>query len=593
MNTDIIPIFFSNTLALALWEGGLFGGLAALAVACIVYLKYRVNVIKNEKAGLQQLVHERSELLKYSTENEKKAKENAHHANQEKSLLLARINHEIRTPLNGILGMVALLEETSQTSEQREYNETIRDCGDTLLQVVNDILYNDILAYSKLESGKMELEKKDFNLESCIEDVLETLARKANHQNVELIYEIASEVPPQISGDLLRVRQILMNLVENSVKHTTDGEVQIAVSLNSAVSANPIELKFEVQDTGTGISAEKLKSLSSNIDVPTTANRSGLGLPISRKLIELMGGTLKIESNPEKGTRVTFTILASPGLVPARPALMPDLTGQKIVVALRNVRLTQLLKNLMEQWKLTPVMASSGEEVVAILSQQSDIALLLTDLKLKEMSGIDLAQQVNKMNPNLPLILLAPAGHPSLKQHPDLFDAVISKPVRRTTLNKQITSVLLHADDATSDSSPDRSHKLSENFSIAHPLRILIAEDNPTNQKLAMKVLGKLGYTPDIAQHGKEVLEIVSHKNYDLILMDVQMPLMDGLEASRMIRLCLSTQPVIIAMTANTLQGDREECMRAGMDDYISKPINLEELVNLLEKWALHINAKH
>lgn len=592
MDTDILPILISNTLALAVWEGGLFGGLAAIALACIVYLKYRVTIIKNEKAELQQLVHERSELLKYSTENEKKAKENAQHANQAKSLLLARINHEIRTPLNGILGMVALLNETPQTSEQREYNDTIRDCGDTLLQVVNDILYNDILAYSKLESGKMELEKKDFNLEGCIEDVLETLARKANHQNVELIYEIAPEVPAQISGDLLRVRQILMNLVENSVKHTTDGEVQISVSVNSEVTVNPIELKFKVQDNGTGISPEKLKTLLSSSNNVSTTTRAGLGLPISRKLIELMGGTFKIESELEKGTSATFTILATPGLAPTRPALIPDLLGKKILIVQGNESLSKVLKNLTERWKLTPFTTSSGHEALTILSENADISLVLTDFKIKGMTGIEFAQNVKKLYDQIALILLAPAGHASLKQHTDLFDAVIAKPVRRAALSKQIASVLLHSADTSSDKAHDSSHKLSENFSLAHPLRILIAEDNPTNQKLALKVLGKLGYKPDVAKHGKEVLDIVSHKNYDLILMDVQMPLMDGLEASRMIRLCLSAQPVIIAMTANTLQGDREECMRAGMDDYISKPINLEELVNLLEKWALHINAK-
>jgi signal transduction histidine kinase/CheY-like chemotaxis protein len=591
MSEQIYSLLSFELLVLSPLQGSIFGALTALSLGGMIYTRHRINTLKNEKAELRQLVNERSELLTYSVEREKKSRDNAQLANRSKSLLLARINHEIRTPLNGILGMVSLLNETTQTNEQREYCETIRDCGDNLLQVVNDIMFQDILSYSKIESGKMELEQNDFDFESSVEEVLDAFSAKAAERSVELIYRPAPDTSTQVVGDALRFRQILMNLVENALERTAHGEIMISVKSTATTTANTVNIEFEIEDSGSSIDAEKLKLISGDKDNITAANA---GLSISRKLIQLMGGTFTIENLPSKGNKIKFTIQARTSLVPVRAVAtqsQAELEGKKILVVETNAHLASTIKSLLEQWKLVPLVTHSGSQAIQILSQHDDVMLMLTDLQLGDLNGIDFTENVKQQYPQLPVILMAPAGDVNGKEHPDLFASVISKPLKRDALSKQILSTLLHKGSTGANRQAGQA-KLTADFSVQHPMRILIAEDNLTNQKLAMKVLGKLGYKPDVAQHGKEVLEIVSHKNYDLILMDVQMPFMDGLEASRMIRLCLSTQPIIIAMTANTLQGDRDECMRAGMDDYISKPINLEELVTVLEKWSYQVNEK-
>jgi signal transduction histidine kinase/CheY-like chemotaxis protein len=560
-----------------------------------IYFSSRIRTLKDQKGELQRQVHERSELLEYSVEKEKKAREIIAQANRTKSLLLAKINHEIRTPLNGVLGMASLMAETSLTDEQREYNDTIRDCGDSLLKVVNDILLNDLLEYSKVESGKMELEQKDFGLENALEEVLDVFARKASQHGVELVYNVDADVPTQIIGDNLRLKQVLTNLVDNSIRFTRDGEILIKVYSRPPVSTSALELVFDVHDTGIGMDTEKVKKLSARLaGAENQINTEGVGLIICKKLVELMGGTLKLESQPGKGTLVSFSIRTAPSIqsIYANETSELTLTGEKKVLLIENNHsLATTLKELLRRWRLIPTTVNSGKQALEVLAQKTDISLVITDLRTADLDGIVLTHSIQEQNPGLPVILLAPAGDNSMKQYPDFFKAIVSKPVRRYVLNRQIRSCLGHTGTAMGENQKS-AQKLSGNFSKQYPLRILVAEDNPTNQKLALKVLGKLGYMPDIAKHGKEVLEIVSHKNYDLILMDVQMPEMDGLEASRMIRLCLTTQPVIVAMTANTLQGDREECLKAGMDDYISKPMHLEELVHVLEKWASQVREK-
>lgn len=573
------------------------GGLIVLLLAGFIFHKIKINKLNHEKALVQQQYNEKAELLSYSLEREKKARDEAALANRAKSLLLVRINHEIRTPLNGILGMASLLNDTSLNGEQQEYCETIKSCGESLISVVNDILLNDILEYSKVESSKMELEKKEFSLESSVEEVLDVFAGKAAQHGVELLYNIQPNVPLQIIGDNLRLQQVLMNFVENAVKFTSSGEVMVNVSLARTFEANALELSFEISDTGLGVSQEKLKSLQTELadtNTSITAQKSlGMGLVICKKLIQLMGGTIAIESELKKGTTVKFTILTNTGTQSLRAVPnhgMDGLEGKKVLIVEDNLTHSRLLKNQLEQWKLAPQIAHSAKEALTILLQEH-VDLVLTDMEMPEMDGLEMAKSIKIRWPLVPVILMTRTGELHGKQHADIITSVLNKPIRKHLLAKHVRHGLkqlntgLGADDK-------HAKKLSANFSEQFPLRILVAEDNAVNLKLATKVLGKLGYKPDTAQNGQEVLEIVSNKNYDLILMDVQMPQMDGLEASRMIRLCLSVQPVIIAMTANTLQGDREDCFGAGMDDYISKPINLDELVNILEKWAFHIKEK-
>jgi CheY-like chemotaxis protein len=269
---------------------------------------------------------------------------------------------------------------------------------------------------------------------------------------------------------------------------------------------------------------------------------------------------------------------------------LDSIAGKKILVVEDNLIHVNFIKEQLQEWNLIPEVVHAGKDALALLAQSEDVELILIDNQVLDMRGIDLAKSIREKYSHLPLILLSPKDDPDAKQYQDLFNAVVSKPLKKHLLSRSILSCFHQLNKAGAEDTR-QPQKLSANFSAQHPLRILVAEDNATNQKLAQKVLSKLGYACDIAKHGKEVLEMVRHKNYDVILMDVQMPEMDGLEASRMIRMCLTVQPVIIAMTANTLQGDREACLQAGMDDYISKPINLEDLVGVLEKWAINIRT--
>jgi signal transduction histidine kinase/CheY-like chemotaxis protein len=596
MDHHIPRIVFSELCNLWFWQIGWFKVTALITISSIAlgFFRYRLRKLKNQNADLRRQISERSELLEYSNQKEKKAREIAAQANRTKSFLLARINHEIRTPLNGVLGMASLMGETQLTEEQREYNETIRECGGNLLKVVNEILLSDILEYSKVESGKMDLEQKDFDFENCIEEAFDVFAGKAGKAGLELLYEIDKNVPTQIVGDIQRLRQVLMNLVENSIRFTREGEILVRVHLLGTGEGNSNELAFEVRDTGAGIPEDKLRSISDEIASPNPSQRvTGVGLIICKKLIELMGGNLRVESQPGKGTTVTFTIRTVPSLhLRTQIADMAGMEGKRIMIVEDNVVAGNIIKTQLERWKLEPILVHRGNQVMELLQEIGEIDLLITDSHMPQLDGADLARSVKQQYPHLPVILLASQGTINGKAYPEFVNAVVEKPLRKHVLSQQILSCLRHPDRLSSNETQNISHTLSSTFSEEYPLRILVAEDNITNQKLAIKILGKLGYKPQVAKNGKEVLELVSDKNYDLILMDVQMPDMDGLEASRMIRLCLTAQPVIIAMTANTLQGDRETCLQAGMDDYISKPINLQELVDILEKWSCRIRER-
>ncbi|HYG20205.1 MAG TPA: response regulator [Ohtaekwangia sp.] len=597
MNYIHLPVAFGPTgillLLPATWS---LLGSVALVLLSVIYIRSRFKALKDEKSDLHRQVHERSELLEYAIEREKKLRENTSQVNRSKSLLLARINHEIRTPLNGMLGMTSLLAETSLTTEQREYNDTIRECGDSLLKIVNDILLKDLLDYAKVESGKIDLEQKPLDLENTLEEVWDIFATRAAENGLELVYEIDPDVPHQVVGDSARLKQVLMNLVENSIRFTQKGTVLVKVHTVSTGQPNILDLVFEIKDTGSGIAPSQLKLLLAGMESTNTTgfSNAGVGLIISRKLVEFMGGQINIESQPGKGTSVVFSIRTSASLQSSRFHTHENLSviaGKKILVVEDNLTHVNFIRAQLDQWEAQPIIVHSGEDALKTLASTPDITLLITDNQVLDMTGLELAQMAKATYPHLPIIYLAPTGDMVAKQNSHLFSEIIAKPVKKHLLSRQIISSIRHQGRLVSiDKGMD--HKLSSAFSNAFPLRILVAEDNETNQKLAMKILGKLGYNPDIARNGKEVLDIVSDKNYDLILMDVQMPVMDGIEATRMIRLCLNVQPVIVAMTANTLQGDREACLQAGMDDYISKPINLEELVNILEKWAVHLKEK-
>jgi len=552
------------------------------------------TALRNRKIELERQVQEKAELLTYSVINERKATEQVALANGSKKQLLNIINHGVRTPLNGILGMVSLLDETSLTPEQKEYNATILNCSENLLTTINDIFLGDVLAHAKVEADKGNLEQKNFDLRNSIEEVFDVFASQTARVNLELVYHVDHGVPSMIIGDSLRLRQVLMNLVENAITFTREGEIFVKVYVREE-NGNALELGFEVHDNGLGMPHDKIKLLS--MESPSSAGeiakQSNDGLLISKRLIALMGGRLEIESIKGKGTIAKFNLQILRGdHAHQADQDMTAVHGRRILVVEDNATLRNALAAEITHWNLVPILASSGNEALEILAGESTIDLVLVEMQMPAMDGLMLSQSIREKHPSLPIILLSVASDSASKNHPELFNAVIMKPLRYHVLSQYILSGLMHKEQGPSKELNSSIQKLSSDFAQRYPLKILIAEDNRVNQKLAMKVLTKLGYNPDIAQDGKEVLEEVSKVNYDLILMDVQMPEMDGLEATRMVRLCLSVQPIIIAMTANAMQGDREECMQAGMDDYISKPVHLEELVIMLEKWALKVKEK-
>ncbi|HZY78520.1 MAG TPA: two-component regulator propeller domain-containing protein [Cyclobacteriaceae bacterium] len=571
------------------WKTWWFRMISVTSIAGVlfIFLRLRINMIEKQKGELERQVRERTELLDVAMEKERKAREEAEHANRAKSVFLATMSHEIRTPMNGVIGMASLLAETELTKEQSDYTETIRNSGESLLGVINDIL-----DFSKIESGKMELEYRDFDLRGCIEEVLDVFATKASGQGLDLIYQLDYDVPSQVVGDSLRLRQVLMNLVGNALKFTQQGEIFIHVYLIRK-DRDQLELGFEVRDTGIGIPADKMSRLFkafSQVDSSTTRKYggTGLGLAISQKLVELMGGEISVDSVVGKGTIFRFKIKSQVSIASIPTYMtcnMSGLEGRKILVVDDNSTNRNILKAQLEAWKLAPVMANSAKEALAILSSNISFDLVITDMNMPEMDGSQLTNEIKNMNLGLPVILLSSIGDERGKRMSEMFSAVLTKPVKQNALCKVILAELRKQGKPVEEE-PQHKALLSSDFAKKHPLRILIAEDNFINQTLTERVLAKLGYEPKIVSNGREVLEEIDRNSYDLILMDVAMPEMDGLEATRIIRKSGGKQPYIVAITANAMQGDREECIEAGMDDYISKPIKLELLVAALERFS-------
>ena len=598
----IVGSLLAIAMAAAAWFAQTAGERARAIAQTNEALQSEVATRREAEAALQAHRDNLEHLVKERTEQLEKAKRDAEAASQAKSDFLANMSHEIRTPMNAIIGMTDLALDTDLTREQRDYLQTAGESADALLALLNDIL-----DFSKIEAGRLEVESQPFRLRDTLADMLNTLATRAHEKGLELNYHVAPHVHDGLIGDVHRIRQVILNLVGNAIKFTATGEIVVSVDEN-ALGDEKVELLFSVADTGVGIESTQAENIFrpfEQADVSTTRRfgGTGLGLAICSQLVELMGGRIWVESELEQGSTFFFTIVAgiSPHQQPiSEPVDRAILEGTRVLIVDDNATNRKILKEIFGNWRMVAVTVDSGAAAITQLDRSSGISdgfdLIVSDVNMPEMDGFGLFQELKNLGIDTPMIFLTSGLRVGdIRRCKELgVSAHLLKPVKQsllmnavvTTLGGKVTFSQSTDDDqvgVTNGEEQPKSVAPAEHIrrpanSDRKPLSVLLVEDNKTNQKFAIRVLEKAGYTITLANNGREAVELSGSEPFDLILMDIQMPEMDGFEATDKIlrreKSMSGTKHVpIVAMTANAMKGDQERCLQAGMDGYVAKPI--------------------